>query len=80
MLLGKTTSVFLGGKEHVEYRKGQNGLFTRQGLSRYLSLPSASSTSILRTPGLRAANHMLTSRAPGVRELLFHGLPLLTGT
>ncbi|PLB41929.1 C-22 sterol desaturase erg5 [Aspergillus candidus] len=35
-LLGKTNWVFLDGKEHVEYRKGLNGLFTRQALSCYL--------------------------------------------
>jgi C-22 sterol desaturase len=28
--------VFLDGKEHVEYRKGLNGLFTRQALETYL--------------------------------------------
>ncbi|KKK15874.1 hypothetical protein P175DRAFT_0501211 [Aspergillus ochraceoroseus IBT 24754] len=35
-LLGKTNWVFLDGKEHVEFRKGLNGLFTRQALSFYL--------------------------------------------
>lgn len=35
-LLGKTNWVFLDGKEHVEYRKGLNGLFTRQALACYL--------------------------------------------
>ncbi|KAF3394202.1 Cytochrome P450 61 [Penicillium rolfsii] len=35
-LLGKSNWVFLDGKEHVEYRKGLNGLFTRQALSCYL--------------------------------------------
>ncbi|KAJ6130021.1 Cytochrome 61 [Penicillium capsulatum] len=35
-LLGKTNWVFLDGKEHVEFRKGLNGLFTRQALSCYL--------------------------------------------
>lgn len=35
-LLGKTNWVFLDGKAHVEYRKGLNGLFTRQALSIYM--------------------------------------------
>ncbi|OQD75030.1 hypothetical protein PENDEC_c008G01248 [Penicillium decumbens] len=35
-LLGKDNWVFLDGKEHVEYRKGLNGLFTRQALACYL--------------------------------------------
>ncbi|KAH8428066.1 RNA polymerase C-22 sterol desaturase [Aspergillus melleus] len=35
-LLGKTNWVFLDGKDHVEFRKGLNGLFTRQALSCYL--------------------------------------------
>ncbi|KAI1934126.1 RNA polymerase C-22 sterol desaturase [Ophidiomyces ophidiicola] len=35
-LLGKTNWVFLDGKEHVEYRKGLNGLFTRSALSMYM--------------------------------------------
>ncbi|KAM5438561.1 RNA polymerase C-22 sterol desaturase [Microsporum ferrugineum] len=37
-LLGKTNWVFLDGKDHVEYRKGLNGLFTRQALSVYMPL------------------------------------------
>lgn len=35
-LLGKDNWVFLDGKPHVEFRKGLNGLFTRQALSLYL--------------------------------------------
>lgn len=35
-LLGKTNWVFLDGKEHVDYRKGLNGLFTRQALRMYM--------------------------------------------
>ncbi|KAJ5246065.1 Cytochrome 61 [Penicillium chermesinum] len=35
-LLGKTNWVFLDGKAHVDYRKGLNGLFTRQALTTYL--------------------------------------------
>ncbi|KAL2218859.1 cytochrome P450 61 [Thermoascus aurantiacus ATCC 26904] len=35
-LLGKDNWVFLDGKEHVEYRKGLNGLFTRSALALYL--------------------------------------------
>lgn len=35
-LLGKNNWVFLDGKEHVDYRKGLNGLFTRSALSCYL--------------------------------------------
>ncbi|KAI9931795.1 hypothetical protein ASPWEDRAFT_37314 [Aspergillus wentii DTO 134E9] len=35
-LLGKTNWVFLDGKEHVEFRKGLNGLFTRSALACYL--------------------------------------------
>lgn len=35
-LLGKTNWVFLDGKDHVEYRKGLNGLFTRSALACYL--------------------------------------------
>ncbi|KAJ6000622.1 Cytochrome 61 [Penicillium waksmanii] len=35
-LLGKTNWVFLDGKAHVDYRKGLNGLFTRQALSCYM--------------------------------------------
>ncbi|MCJ1365794.1 RNA polymerase C-22 sterol desaturase [Acarospora aff. strigata] len=35
-LLGPTNWVFLDGKAHVEYRKGLNGLFTRQALELYL--------------------------------------------
>ena len=31
-LLGKTNWVFLDGKAHVDFRKGLNGLFTRQAL------------------------------------------------
>jgi C-22 sterol desaturase len=35
-LLRPTNWVFLDGKAHVEYRKGLNGLFTRQALDAYL--------------------------------------------
>ncbi|KAJ9654043.1 RNA polymerase C-22 sterol desaturase [Neophaeococcomyces mojaviensis] len=35
-LLRPTNWVFLDGKEHVDYRKGLNGLFTRQALEVYL--------------------------------------------
>lgn len=35
-LLRPNNWVFLDGKEHVEYRKGLNGLFTRQALETYL--------------------------------------------
>lgn len=35
-LLRPENFVFLHGKAHVEYRKGLNGLFTRQGLETYL--------------------------------------------
>ena len=35
-LLGKTNWVFLDGKDHVEFRKGLNGLFTRSALACYL--------------------------------------------
>ncbi|EME86833.1 uncharacterized protein MYCFIDRAFT_49450 [Pseudocercospora fijiensis CIRAD86] len=35
-LLRPENWVFLDGKEHVEYRKGLNGLFTRQALENYL--------------------------------------------
>ncbi|KAK1811091.1 RNA polymerase C-22 sterol desaturase [Friedmanniomyces endolithicus] len=35
-LLRPENRVFLDGKEHVEYRKGLNGLFTRQALETYL--------------------------------------------
>ena len=35
-LLRPTNWVFLDGKAHVEYRKGLNGLFTRQALQMYL--------------------------------------------
>jgi C-22 sterol desaturase len=35
-LLRPTNWVFLDGKAHVDYRKGLNGLFTRQALSIYL--------------------------------------------
>ena len=35
-LLRPTNWVFLDGKAHVEYRKGLNGLFTRQALETYL--------------------------------------------
>lgn len=35
-LLGPDNWVFLDGKEHVEFRKGLNGLFTRSALSSYL--------------------------------------------
>lgn len=35
-LLGKTNWVFLDGKAHVDFRKGLNGLFTRQALESYL--------------------------------------------
>lgn len=35
-LLRPTNWVFLDGKPHVEYRKGLNGLFTRQALEMYL--------------------------------------------
>lgn len=35
-LLRSTNWVFLDGRAHVEYRKGLNGLFTRQALSIYL--------------------------------------------
>ena len=35
-LLRPTNWVFLDGKEHVDYRKGLNGLFTRQSLETYL--------------------------------------------
>ncbi|PGH16829.1 hypothetical protein AJ79_01473 [Helicocarpus griseus UAMH5409] len=35
-LLGKDNWVFLDGKEHVEFRKGLNGLFTRPALATYM--------------------------------------------
>ncbi|KAL0944228.1 cytochrome p450 61 [Colletotrichum truncatum] len=35
-LLGPTNWVFLDGKPHVDFRKGLNGLFTRQALASYL--------------------------------------------
>lgn len=35
-LLGEDNWVFLDGKAHVDYRKGLNGLFTRQNLDSYL--------------------------------------------
>ncbi len=35
-LLRPTNWVFLDGKAHVDYRKGLNGLFTRQALEMYL--------------------------------------------
>ena len=35
-LLRPTNWVFLDGKEHIDYRKGLNGLFTRQALEAYL--------------------------------------------
>lgn len=35
-LLGKTNWVFLDGRDHVEFRKGLNGLFTRSSLSCYI--------------------------------------------
>lgn len=35
-LLGKKAWVFIDGKEHIDYRKGLNGLFTRQALQSYL--------------------------------------------
>ncbi len=35
-LLRPTNWVFMDGKEHVDYRKGLNGLFTRQALEAYL--------------------------------------------
>lgn len=35
-LLRPTNWVFLDGKDHVDYRKGLNGLFTRQALEMYL--------------------------------------------
>ena len=35
-LLRPTNWVFLDGREHVDYRKGLNGLFTRQALETYL--------------------------------------------
>ena len=35
-LLRPTNWVFMDGKEHVDYRKGLNGLFTRQALETYL--------------------------------------------
>ncbi|KAL8987212.1 MAG: hypothetical protein Q9177_003555 [Variospora cf. flavescens] len=35
-LLRPTNWVFLDGREHIDYRKGLNGLFTRQALETYL--------------------------------------------
>ncbi|KAH8681022.1 cytochrome P450 61 [Xylariales sp. PMI_506] len=35
-ILGEKSWVFLDGKEHVDYRKGLNGLFTRKALESYL--------------------------------------------
>ncbi|KAI9819770.1 MAG: RNA polymerase C-22 sterol desaturase [Phylliscum demangeonii] len=35
-LLGRTNFVFLDGKAHSDYRRGLNGLFTRQALAIYL--------------------------------------------
>jgi C-22 sterol desaturase len=35
-LLGADNWVFLDGKAHVDFRKGLNGLFTRQALACYL--------------------------------------------
>lgn len=35
-LLGKTNWVFLDGRDHVEFRKGLNGLFTRSALAHYV--------------------------------------------
>ncbi|TVY73473.1 Cytochrome P450 [Lachnellula suecica] len=37
-IIGSAAWVFLGGKSHVEYRKGLNGLFTRKSLQCYLPI------------------------------------------
>lgn len=40
-ILGEKSWVFLDGKEHVDYRKGLNGLFTRKALEAYLPCQEA---------------------------------------
>ena len=48
-LLRPENWVFLDGKAHVDYRKGLNGLFTRQALEIYLPVKRRSMTSTLRS-------------------------------
>ncbi|KAJ5656827.1 Cytochrome 61 [Penicillium longicatenatum] len=71
-LLGKDNWVFLDGKAHVDYRKGLNGLFTRQALSMYLPrVEEVLNDSFKRFLNKSAAlKHEPTPWMPDFRELM----------
>ncbi|KAJ5477429.1 Cytochrome 61 [Penicillium diatomitis] len=71
-LLGKSNWVFLDGKEHVEYRKGLNGLFTRQALANYLPRAAEVFDEYFKrfVEKSAATNHTPTPWMPEFRELM----------
>lgn len=71
-LLGKTNWVFLDGRDHVEFRKGLNGLFTRHALSCYLPrIDEVCNDYFQRFLTKSAAtNHQPTPWMPEFRELM----------
>lgn len=71
-LLGKTNWVFLDGREHVDYRKGLNGLFTRQALSCYLPRAEEVFNEYFKRFLAKSAakNHTPTPWMPEFRELM----------
>ncbi|KAJ5893774.1 Cytochrome 61 [Penicillium taxi] len=71
-LLGKTNWVFLDGKEHVDYRKGLNGLFTRQALATYLPRVEEVLTESFKRflEKSESLNHQPTPWMPDFRELM----------
>lgn len=71
-LLGKTNWVFLDGKDHTEFRKGLNGLFTRSALSCYLPrMEEVYNEYYARFLEIsKANNHQPTPWMPEFRELM----------
>lgn len=71
-LLGKTNWVFLDGRDHVDFRKGLNGLFTRQALSCYIPRIDEVCDSYFKyfLEKSAANNHQPTPWMPEFRELM----------
>ncbi|RMJ28902.1 Cytochrome p450 [Aspergillus sp. HF37] len=71
-LLGKTNWVFLDGRDHVDFRKGLNGLFTRQALSCYIPRIDEVCDSYFKhfLEKSAADNHQPTPWMPEFRELM----------
>jgi C-22 sterol desaturase len=71
-LLGKTNWVFLDGRDHVDFRKGLNGLFTRQALSCYIPRIDEVCDSYFKCFLEKSAanNHQPTPWMPEFREVM----------